>query len=447
MSLDAPRRAALRAEALRAARDEGLEVEGRALPFLSAPLVVANGAAAGLRGRLDAFLRALWRLEELCLEEPACGLRERLAASLTADGRRLLAQGRESAYSMRRRFRRLDGFFDPASGGYSVIEVNQAAPIGSHFNDVVQRAASRLLAELGFDRPPDLLAPRLLDWLVGEYRQRHGTGRLPRLVVVPIEHGYPAKLADLPRMAAACEELSAGRYGERIRFRVCFAPELRLRRGRPVLGADEADLVWRNSGYLTCYRPEDVADYVALCSDPAGPVVVNSTRAWLTRTKEVFAILSGEDAGRTLGIGPEDLAAIRAVVPLTLNLGRSPERAREVLEDKDAWVSKPADSDFGQGVEFGANQDDSSWRALVRERSKDGFVFQRRVPCPSAEFPILKEDGSLRLETLEFDLCPYHVGGAFPGNLISRANRPAGAGGLRAMNVARGSLIVPVVAA
>jgi hypothetical protein len=441
-------RSRAREECLRIARDSSFSMEDHLLSFIPVPLVVDKGLSSSLLPKLDILLRGLWRLEESCLKEPGGPLHARLADSLSADGRRIFKQCNfESKYSMQRRYRRLDGFCDLSSGRYSVIEVNQAAPFGSHFNDVLQRMVQSLLDDMGFEYEPDLLCPRILDWLVGEYRERHGKDRLPRLVAAVIEHGISERFTDLPSVAAACEELSLERYGERIRFEVCYAPELKLRHGKAMLWEREADVIWRNSAYLTQCRQkgEDISDYEAIFSDPERHLIVNSTRSWLTRSKETFAVLWDDAACSAFGLSPEDRQAIRSFVPYTVNLGRNRDAAAEVLRDKDSWVGKPSDGDFGIGVEFGASHDAGSWRKLVEERSRDGYIFQKRVPYPSMEFPFIDETGAVQVTRLEFDLCPYHVDGSFPGTLISRANPPSTPGVVRKMNLSEGAIVLPVV--
>jgi hypothetical protein len=48
-----------------------------------------------------------------------------------------------------------------------------------------------VLGLIGFDYRPALLAPRVVAWLLGEYRERTGQDGAPSVVAVVSEAGYP----------------------------------------------------------------------------------------------------------------------------------------------------------------------------------------------------------------------------------------------------------------
>lgn len=418
----------------------------RTAPFI-APLCLDTRKVREAMRRTQVLLDALIRLEEHVLSPAGEALRERLMRSLEPGAARLVAQCTyESSYSLRRRLRRVDAFLEPTTGRYAAIEVNQVAPLSFRPHDQDQRLAERVMGELGLPYTPKPLAPRIFRWLQGELRARH-PGRELRLVALVSEHGYPAK-SGLPGLARLVEE-AAREAGSRAEVVHCYPPEVRLARGRPVLGGREVDVIWRQSVFLDAYRErgEDVSDYEAICSHPEEHLIVNSTRSFLTASKESFALLSDAEVLRALALPKEDLAVLRETVPETLNLAHAPERRTEVLEERAGWISKPTDSSFGQGIEFGTAHTARSWARLVDERSTDGFVFQRRVPYPVTPCLQVTRSGELLQREMEFDFCPHQVDGEMVGTAFVRAHlREAATRGDRVMNVVSGSCLVPFLA-
>jgi hypothetical protein len=137
----------------------------------------------------------------------------------------------------------------------------------------------------------------------------------------------------------------------------------------------------------------------------------------------------------------------RRTLPDTVNLAFEPARRRDVLEEREAWVSKPTDASFGEGVVFGALLARGEWERLVDTRSQPGFLFQRRVEYPVVSALEVAEDGALVERDIEIDFCPFHVGGRVPGPTILRAHaaRP-GQRGTRVMNTRAGAFMVPFLA-
>lgn len=417
-----------------------------AAPFI-APLSLDVAQVRGALHRTQVLLDALVRLEEHVLTPEGEPLRQRLVRSLEPGSARLVAQcTHESRYSLERRLRRMDAFLEPTTGRYSVIEVNQVAPLSFRPHDVDQRLAQRMMEALGFDYTPRLLAPRILRWLQGELHARH-PGRELRLVALVSEHGYPAK-SGLPGLAQLVQE-AAREAGLSTDVVHCYPPEVRRIQGRPVLAGWEVDVIWRQSVFLDWYRErgEDVSDYEALCSHPEEHLIVNSTRSFLTASKEAFALLCEPEVQRALRLPVEAVAVLCETVPETVSLAHAAHRRAEVLEARAAWISKPTDSSFGQGIEFGTRHTADSWARLVEARSGDGFVFQRRVAYPVIRWPQVTRSGELVRRDIEFDFCPHQVDGAMAGTAFIRAHlRDTTLGSDRVMNVSSGSCMVPFLA-
>lgn len=438
-------RARLVRECLEMAREAAYPLSGR--PFL-VPLELDAARIKSAFRQVECLIRALVRLEARALAKGGEPSLERLRSSLMAGSERLVRQCTfESAYSAERRLRRVDAFLDPATGRCAAVEVNQAAPLGLHYHDVDQRVAARFLGGLGLSYEPRLLAPHVVDWLFHEHRARY-PGRTPRRIALVSEHGYTGK-RELPHVAREYQRAARERYGERIDVVHCFPPQVELIDGRPAVGGEAIDMIWRYSVYLDAYRERgvDVSAYEALCSHPEEHLIVNSTAAFLTASKETFALLSDAAVVAALGLSREDVELLRETLPDTVNLARSPERRREVLEERDGWISKPTDSSFGEGVVFGARLSQGEWERLLDARSQDGFVFQRRVAYPIVPALEVSEAGALVEREIEIDFCPFHVDGQVPGPTIVRAHAvDERQRGTRAMNTSAGAFMLPFLA-
>lgn len=435
--------AARRREVWRASRDraeqEGLVPAGIPLSFHHLPIVLDAGRAQRAIDSCRPVIDALVALERRALAPGGEPIRRRLVDSLDPAGRRLFEMcGHESAYSLERRFRRIDAMIEPGGEVCRVLEVNQAAPAFLHFHDALQRIAAEALGLIGFPCRPALLAPRLVAWLLGEHRQRTGAAGAPEVVAVVSEAGYPFKQLELPAFTRSCAD-AAAQLGCGTAFRLCMPHELHLRGGRIRLGGETVDLVWRQSGLLDSYagREQEIADYLRILARHDEHLIVNSTRVWLTLTKHALSFLSSEAELERLGFPAGERARLLAAVPRTASLAAEPELTDRVIREREQWISKPAAGSFSRGFEPGRWHSDASWRALVAERSGPEFVFQRLVRPASGELLEIDPDGGLHRRAIEYDFCPHHVDGEFPGTALVRA-RVAGAEGGR---------IVPLVVA
>jgi len=430
------------------ARDEDLQIGGTPIPYFHIPLFIEKSALEPVMENLRFFVDAMVKLELHALGEAGLPLFERLMTSLTPGGRELVRQcSYESRFSLEHRLRRIDGFFDPHRGIYSIIEVNQAAPLANHYHDVGERISSHVLNELGFDYEPNLMAPHMLDWFLGEYRERFGAGEAPHHIALVIEHGYPPKFTDLPCMAARLEILAREKYGHELRFHTCFPYEVKLVNDRMLLNDVHVDMIWRNSVYMTGYREQglDLRDYETILNNSDRFLHVNATRSWLTRTKELFAIIWDDDTMKAAGFMETEISRLRALVPPTFNLARDPVKREEILKERPRWMSKPTDSGFGKGIEFGASHSDITWETLLQERACDGFVFQRKIDCPSGTVVDLDEQGGHVEHRVEYDFNPHHVNGDFHGTALVRTSilddTPANLG---TMNLVSGGRLLPL---
>jgi hypothetical protein len=426
------RRRAIAGTARRLAREE--EIEGVPIPlsFHHLPFVLDAGVVARALASCEPVIAGLLAVERHALAPGGEAVRDRLLAGLGPAGRRLFAMcNHESDYSLDRRFRRIDAMLEPGRDGCRVLEVNQAAPAFLHFHDALQRIIGEVLGLAGFDYRPTLLAPRLVAWLLGEYRHRFGTSSAPQVIAVVSEAGYPFKQLELPAFTRSCERAAREELGCDTSFRLCMPHDLRLQSGRVWLGREPVDLLWRQSALLDSYagREQEIQDYLRISARHDEHLIVNSTRVWLTLTKDALSLLSSEAELDRLAIPPELRAGLLAAVPRTTCLAVEPELTDEVIGEREHWISKPAAGSFSRGFEPGHAHSDQSWRDLVKERSHPEFVFQRLVRPAEGHIVELDEDGTLHRRAIRYDFCPHHIDGAFSGTALVRARVEGAPGG------------------
>lgn len=430
--------------------NENLKLGETYLTLLPLPLIVKKEAFSKLNKRLDVLADLFVVAEKYALSSEGSDIYDRLQSSLSDGGKKLLARSNfESEFSLTRRYRRVDAFYDCITEQTGVIEVNQAAPLGTNFYDVSQKIAQYVLRELGFDYEPCFVAPRLLDWFIDEYRWRMQNKNIfPKTIALVREHGYPAKMTDLPGVALHCEKYAEEKYGEKIKIIPCYPYEISLSGNNIMLGNLKADMIWRNSVYMDSYRSQglNISDYEKILSKCEDFLVVNSERAWLTRTKEFFALFADGELYSKLGFTEEQRKILEDIIPLTVNLNRNPEYTAIISEEKDLWISKPSDSGSGKGIVFGHSFDKDGWRTIIEDRATDGFVFQRKIKPPSIDTVIIDEDGSIENITVDYDFNPHHVNGAFSYSALVRAlPRAGGEENFASMNLSAGGLLFPVV--
>ncbi len=410
------------------ALEQGLEIDGKFLPFIAFPFFMNDQTVSRSTLQIQILIDTLCKMEELALSQNGQDVFLRLTNSLSRGGKHLVnICNYESKFSLARRHRRVDAYLLP-NGETKVIEVNQAAPLALHFYETSQELAQIMMKKLNFPYQIRPIAPRLLDWLVDEYQARN-PNKLPRTIALTIEHGYPPKFSDLPKMAKRIEKLALEKFGESICIKICFPYEIKLKNNKAILIQDsketQVDLFWRNSVYMQKYIDEgkDISDYETILKNPEDFLIINSTRSWLTRNKETFSLLWDNELLKNLGLSKNEIEVIKQIVPETHNLFYSKEKEEMILNDKSNWISKPSDAGFGQGVEFGSNHDNKSWQNIVKERqSIPGFVFQRRVKYPTIEVMDLSSEGEIIKHVVEYDFCPHHINGKFFNSALSRAN-------------------------
>lgn len=440
-------RARIFLETEKIAQSKNMQIGGKYLPFIHVPYIVEKKTINQNLNKLDIVISTLNKLENFSLSSNGRPIYDRLMNSLTPGGRYLVKQAKyESDYSLDHRHRRVDGYLF-SNDQIKIIEVNQAAPLATSFYDTCQDISKYVLEELEIEHQVNHVHPHILEWFIGEYQTRF-KGKFPKVIALPIEHGYEPKFSDLPNMAKRVEKLALDKYGEKIEVVLCFPYDISLKNGSAYVSNKKIDMIWRNTVYMKSYRDEDkdINDYETILNNPEDHLIINSSRAWLTRNKETFAVMWDDKCMSGLNMTNEELQTLRSFLPETHNLFHNQLKWTDILEDKENWISKPSDAGFGAGVEFGSNHSKDSWLKLMEYRASEaGYVFQRKVPYPRQNVLDLTQSGDLIERLVESDYCPHHINGKFTGTALSRANIVGASEKELKMNLVSGGHMLPIL--
>ena len=413
-----------------------ITIAGKQASVLLAPLPLTPPAAAQLAQAVYTLQDALVAIESHPSFLPGQVVYDRLYQSLSAQGKYLVDHAPPvSPRTMRRRFRRIDGFLPlaPHSPGPQFIEVNQSAPLAISFYERTRQALAMTAAYVpavqaapapgapstpGVAGSPSLYAA-LADWFMDA-----APDKLSLTVAVSMERGYPAKFVDLPAATAGIAQAARER-GVELRFVLAQPPEFRYQSGRMTVRGHSFDVLWRNTVYLANYDV-DIADYQAIRYSPA-VVQQNDLRAWLLRSKELFALAWDDTVQATLAAMGVDVPALRRIMPPTYSLAAAQQLDWQRTHRRQDYIAKRCDDGFGQGLVFGHQCTDRQWQALLAGSRGQDWVVQQLVPVAPVEVPLYTpgHGGYARLQPLHRGW--YAGRGARPGNAGSPANGwPAG---------------------
>lgn len=304
---------------------------------------------------------------------------------------------------------RVDGFLSESpenAGEYKIVELNIDSPGGGAFLDVTSEIVcqSELWQEFKREAPGSTIPFReaLYDHLEDVWTSflkdnpqlSSPTGR-PRIAIVDwvtvsthrefeliaqglSERGYDTLVAD-PRELT----FSLGR--------------LRCYDGKPI------DLVYRRVLVEDMLRdPAGSRAIVEACQQRAVCLVNNFASKPLT-VKSLLALFHDPQAEELLS--SEELKKVRELVPLTLKL--TEQTQKQILQEQERFVLKPADGWGAQGLYLGWRCNKTEWAEHVkRSLAIGGYVAQDRVPIPKRSLPTWTGD-QWECFSYMFDISPY----------------------------------------
>jgi hypothetical protein len=340
---------------------------------------------------------------------------------------------------------RLDSFVTPTS--YQYVELNAETPAGGSYADTLSEVFLEIPLVRRFQERWDLrpfhTGRRLLETLLGCYREAGGRAERPTIAVVDYEDVPTRVEHHMVRTffeSQGCPTL------------VCDPRHLEYDGGRLRHEGRAIDIVYKRLLVNELLeRRDEVRPLIDAVRDRA-VVIVNPFRCKPLHKKAIFAVLTDDTL---LGLfAEEERTAIRAHVPWTRRVreGHTTRYGEEI--DLPAWilshrgrlVLKPNDEYGGKGVFIGWETKEADWARALAEALSGSFVVQERVDVLRQEFPVLEREGDSERGTLRFrdfvvDLDPYIFDGQAEGFLTrlsgtSLANVTSGGGQVPSLLVA-----------
>ena len=423
-----------------------ITIAGKQASVLLAPLPLTPPAAAQLAQTVYTLQDALVAIESHPSFLPGQVVYDRLYQSLSAQGKYLVDHAPPvSPRTMRRRFRRIDGFLPlgPHSPGPQFIEVNQSAPLAISFYERARQALAVTAACVPAVQTAGASAPSMLDspslyaalasWFIDA-----APDKLSLTVAVSMERGYPAKFVDLPAATAGIAQAARER-GVELRFVLAQPPEFGYQSGRMTVRGHSFDVLWRNTVYLANYDV-DIADYQAIRYSPA-VVQQNDLQAWLLRSKELFALAWDDTVQATLAAMGVDVPALRRIMPPTYSLAAAQQLDWQRTHRRQDYIAKRCDDGFGQGLVFGHQCTDRQWQALLAGSRGQDWVVQQLVPVAPVEVPLYTPGHGIHTQAVTLDCNPYTVSGTLAGVLARAMPAAQQTAGPQAMNIVAGAAI------
>jgi len=342
---------------------------------------------------------------------------------------------------------RVDAFLLPKSLKFT--EYNGESPAGSGYTETLSEIFRGLPVMKEFAEQFEVhsypLSARLLDALIGTYRDWGGTSQRPQMLIVDWK--------EVPTWSEF--EILKERF-EALRVPVVLADPCELEWDGKKLSAKgkKIDLVYRRVLINDIVaRPKECAALVQAYEAQA-VCVANNFRCKIPHVKAFFAVLTEQKNANLFS--SEELEVIQRHVPWT----RVVEDVRTdyqgvpialldyVRKNRKDLVLKPSDEYGGTGVTLGWEVTARDWEDAIQSALPGGtsamehgcWIVQEKIAMRRGEFPYIGADGKVEFRDMLVDLAPYMFRGKLAGFLTrlsasSLANVTSGGGQIPAFRV------------
>jgi hypothetical protein len=328
-------------------------------------------------------------------------------------------------------------------------EYNGESPAGSGYTETLSEIFRGLPVMKEFAEQFDIhsypLSARLLDALIGTYRDWGGTSQQPQMLIVDWK--------EVPTWSEF--EILKERF-EALRVPVVLADPRELEWDGKTLSAKgkKIDLVYRRALINDIVaRPKECAALVKAYEAQA-VCVANNFRCKIPHVKAFFAVLTEQKNANLFS--SEELEVIQRHVPWTRVVedlrtdyqGEPIALLDYIRNNQKDLVLKPSDEYGGTGVTLGWEVDVKQWEKSIQEALPGGksakehgcWIVQEKIAMRRGEFPYIGADGTVEFRDMLVDLAPYMFRGKLAGFLTrlsasSLANVTSGGGQIPAFRV------------
>ncbi len=342
---------------------------------------------------------------------------------------------------------RVDAFLLPESLKFT--EYNGESPAGSGYTETLSEIFRGLPVMKEFAEQYDIhsypLSARLLDALIGTYRDWGGTSQQPQMLIVDWK--------EVPTWSEF--EILKERF-EALRVPVVLADPRELEWDGKTLSAKgkKIDLVYRRVLINDIVaRPKECAALVKAYEAQA-VCVANNFRCKIPHVKAFFAVLTEQKNAKLFST--EELDVIKQHVPWTRVVedvktdyqGQPIALLDYIRNNQKDLVLKPSDEYGGTGVTLGWEVTARDWDDAIQSALPGGtsamehgcWIVQEKIAMRRGEFPYIGADGKVEFRDMLVDLAPYMFRGKLAGFLTrlsasSLANVTSGGGQIPAFRV------------
>ena len=342
---------------------------------------------------------------------------------------------------------RVDAFLLPDSMKFT--EYNGESPAGAGYTETLADIFRELPVMAKFEKKFAVhsyaLSSKLLDALVGTYRDWGGTSSSPQMLIT-----------DWREVPTRTEFQILKERFEKMRVPVVLADPRELSWDGKKLTAKgkKIDLVYRRVLINDIVAKPKECEALVKAYESGSVCVANNFRCKIPHVKAFFAVLTDQ---KNAGLfSAKERKIIEQHVPWTRVVGDTKtdyfgkpiELLKYIRENQSNLVMKPSDEYGGTGVTLGWEVDAKQWEQGIekaslgsKSRKEEGcWIVQERIPMRRNDFPHIGADGGVEYKDMLVDFAPYLFRGKLAGFLTrlsatSLANVTSGGGQIPAFRV------------
>jgi len=338
---------------------------------------------------------------------------------------------------------RVDAFLLPESLKFT--EYNGESPAGAGYTETLAGIFRELPVMREFAKKFEVhsypLSAKLLDALIGTYRDWGGTGSRPQMLITDWK--------EVPTWSEF--EILKARF-EALRVPVVLADPRELHWDGKKLTAKgkKIDFVYRRVLINDILAKPKECEALVKAYEAQAVCVANNFRCKIPHVKAFFAVLTEEKNAKLFSA--EEKEVIRRHVPWTRvvedartdYLGKPIGLLEHIRKNQSDLVLKPSDEYGGTGVTLGWETDAKKWdeaiEAALPAKGNGCWIVQEKIAMRRGEFPYIGADCKVEFKDMLVDLAPYLFRGKLAGFLTrlsasSLANVTSGGGQIPAFRV------------
>lgn len=320
---------------------------------------------------------------------------------------------------------RLDIFYLPDDGAFSLVEYNAETPAAQAYNDVLSDVFYSLPIMRAFQRyynvHPLLARHGVLHALCSAYYQWSGRRDVPRVAIL-----------DWREVPTYSEFLLMADYlrSQGLDCVIADPREVEYRDGQLVAGDFPITLIYKRVLLSELVARGGMDSPVLRAVRDGAVCMVNPIRCKVLHKKASLAVLSDECNASLFN--DDQRQAIAAHIPWTRNVeerhttyhGQTVDLLPLLVEHRERFVLKSNDEYGGKGIVLGWETDATEWELALRAALASPHVVQERVPVPSEPFPSFA-DGTLHLLDRMLDTDPFIFNGEYVDGCLTRLSTAA----------------------